>query len=455
MSVVALDIGTSRIKALLAGWDGRLRGVRSARTPTVAGADGRLAFPAEAVEAEAAALVAGIGAEHADDPVDTLVFSCLGTAMVPLDRAGRALGPALAPSDPRPAAGPPVVDRLALSAETLFDLTGQDPRLPSFLLHWLWWRETEPDLMRRLHRFRSLRGYIVEGLCHADAEDPSWASRTMLMDLATDAWSEAVLGAGGLPADALPAILPATSAWTADEAAGARFGLAPGARVVLGAMDNCCAFLGASEAGEHRLVNIAGTYEHLAGVGGLDLVRPAVRAVGGLVHRYPLDGLYLGYSRVALGPLLDAIEAAAGEPLERLMDEVAAAPTGARVGLDPGEVADALRAASPPGRVLQGVLESCAALLGRFAAAWSDGGGAIDRIVAVGGGAAWPRVLQLKAGVLGRPVCTVRLDEAAGLGALRLAAVAVAGASPEEACALFPNPVARTWAPAGPPGTPG
>jgi sugar (pentulose or hexulose) kinase len=58
------------------------------------------------------------------------------------------------------------------------------------------------------------------------------------------------------------------------------------------------------------------------------------------------------------------------------------------------------------------------------------------------------RALQLKANVLGRPVSTLETDEAAGLGALRLAAIATDGLTEAEACARFPNPVVATWAPA-------
>ena len=77
-------------------------------------------------------------------------------------------------------------------------------------------------------------------------------------------------------------------------------------------MDNCSAFLGASDPGEQRLVNIAGTYEHLAGVGGLEHHARGGRAVDGLVHRYLLAGP-LPQPTLAwpLGHLLAEVEAAA------------------------------------------------------------------------------------------------------------------------------------------------
>jgi xylulokinase len=447
MSVIALDIGTSRTKALLASWDGRIASARSAATPVIVGAGGRHEFPAGAVRATVERLVLELASARPGEPVDTIVFSSLGTAMVPLDRSGRPLGTALSPADARPGRVLGLMGRVDLAEGRLFELTGSDPRLPSFLLHWLWWRQERPEVMRGLHRFRSLRGFVVAGLSGADAEDPSWASRTMLMDLATDTWSDTILAAADLPADALPAIVPSTTAWPVSRAVARRLALSPDALVVLGAMDNCCAFLGATDPGEERLVNIAGTYEHMAGVGTLPVVRAAALAVEGLVHRYLLPGRFLSYSRVPLGLLLAEVEASSPGGLDRLLDGLSPDPLGPEVRPDLPSVRAWLQAGMPPAEVLQALMESCGTILVRYVDAWTAAGGLVDRIVAVGGGAAQAPALQLKANLLDCPVSTLASDEGAALGALRLAAMAVRGCSPAEACRLFPNPVLRTWSP--------
>ena len=446
MSVVALDIGTSRIKALLAHWDGQVEPVESAGTPTDVEAPGRLAFRADDVCDLSASLVSRLADAHPDDPVDTLVFSCLGTAMVPLDRDGQPLGPALSPEDVRPASRLDLLDELGLDGDRIFELTGQDSRVPSFLLHWLWWRGNHPAVMARLARFRSLRGFIAHELCGVDAEDPSWASRTMLMDLESDAWSTTILERAHLPAAVLPAIRPSTSMWPVGRAAGERFGLAREARVVLGGMDNCCSFLGASDPGEERLVNIAGTYEHMAGVGPLEAVQGAAQATDGLIHRYLLPGRFLSYSRVPLGHLLWQVAAAAQQELDRLLDAVTAEPIGEPIGLDADAVRDALEDGRPPASVAQRLFESVTAISRRYVEAWEGDGPPTPRIAAVGGGAR-PNLLQLKANLMGRSISTLSSDEGAALGALRLATMAVRGLSVEEACGLFPNPVRHDFDP--------
>ena len=84
---------------------------RSAPTPVETGADGRHAFPADVVRDTAESLIASLAAASPDDPVDTIVCACLGTAMVPVDRAGRPLGAALSPADARPSLVPGLRDQ--------------------------------------------------------------------------------------------------------------------------------------------------------------------------------------------------------------------------------------------------------------------------------------------------------------------------------------------------------
>ena len=168
---------------MLADWDGHVLETRSTATPRQALVPGEQAYPADVVLTEAESLVAGLAEAHPGDAIDTVVFSCLGTAMVPVDRMERPLGAALAPADLRPLSGVSLMESIDLREDALRQMTGWNPRVPSFLLHALWWQQARPEVMEQLHRFRSLRGFVLQALCGADAEDPSWASRSMLMDL--------------------------------------------------------------------------------------------------------------------------------------------------------------------------------------------------------------------------------------------------------------------------------
>jgi xylulokinase len=446
MSILALDVGSSRIKALLATLEGQLIEVRSTSTPRRSAEAGEHVYPADAVQGTIEELIAGLAAAWPRQPIRTLVFSCLGTAMVPVDREGRPLGPALAPADRRPLDGPGLAETVDMSLAELRQRTGCDPAVASSLMHFLWWWRTKPEVMAVLHRFRSLRGFAIQELCGADAEDATWASRTMLVDLETNRWSGAILAAAGLPAAVLPPIEPATTTLPVRRSAIERLGLAPGAVALLGAMDNCCSFLGAADTERSDLVNIVGTYEHMAGVASLAEVREVAGDSGAIVHTYLEPDRYIAMTRVALGELLALAAGGDLTRLDHLLEAVAATPRGDAIALTPEAVTEAICAGVPPPRVLQALLESEAAVLRRFVEAW-PGDGSRRPIAAVGGGASHPAVLQLKANLLGEPLSTLASDEGAGIGALRLAAMVTQSMSSREASRLFPNPSVRTYYP--------
>lgn len=447
MSVLALDIGSSRIKALLAAWEGRIVETSSTATPTQTIEPGEQSYDAAEVLGAIEDLVTRLASGHPADPIDTIVFSCLGTAMIPLDAEGLPLGRALAPADTRPQEQPWRLGDLALDEAQLRWRTGSDPAVASFLLHALWWQRERPDLMGRLDRFRSLRGFALAQLCGADAEDRSWASRTMLVDLEMNDWSPEIVAAAGLRPDVLPPLEAPTATYPILEAAAERLGLAHGAVAVLGAMDNCCSHFGAAGPDRSGLVNIVGTYEHLAATADLEAVRAVASAGDAIVHSYLFPGQYIAMTRVPIGELLRSAAAGHEGGLDPLLDAVSPEPQGHFIQLDAAAVTVAVRGGTPRPDIVQRLIESATSVLARFAAAWAELGRPTEPIAIVGGGAGRDAVLRLKANLLDRRLVTLGSDEGAGLGALRLAAMAVKGATPEEACQLFENPITRTIQP--------
>lgn len=444
MSLLAIDIGSSRIKALLADRSGKTIAVRSSSTPRQSAVPGEQSYPVELVYAAIESLIAGLMDAYPRDRADTVVFSCLGTAMAPLDRDGRPIGMALAPSDARPLRGPALEESVDMEPAELQARTGSDPAVASFLLHALWWQREHPGIYDGTYRFRSLRGYAIAELCGADAEDRSWVSRTMLADLETGEWSPDIIAAAGLTASVLPPIEEPTAMFEIRRSAVERLGLAPRAVAVLGGMDNGCSLLGADGPGRSGVANIVGTYEHMAAAAGLAEVRAVAARTGAVVHAYLLPGRYLAMTRVPMGALLEVI--AAGQPggLEALLADVRERPIGGTIDLDSDSVAAAIADGREPISLLQEVIEAGAAVLERFADAWDRVGLPSSPVAAVGGGAGQAVVLQLKANILGRRFVTLEHEQAAGLGALRVAAMARLGLSAKEACALFENPIART-----------
>jgi sugar (pentulose or hexulose) kinase len=446
MSIIAIDIGTSAIKGLIADWDGAVRGSASVGTPTRRPLPGSLEFPLEEVYPVCSGLIRRLGATLPGDPADTLAFSCLGTAMAPVDSAGNTLGPALSPVDPRSRslrgpAGPRGLDPAELRRRT-----GQNPELASFLGQWIWWKEERPTLMAKAKRFLSPRGFLLRRLCGVNVEDYSLASRSMLFDLEQGAWSEQVCSAVGLDLALLPELHPATASWEIDPSRVEELGLAPGCRAVLGGMDNCCAFLGSTAPDEARLVNITGTYEHLAGVTGIDESRSAAEAVGGLVFHYLFPGSFLACSRSAVGYLLNRLSAATARPLEALLSTASRCGEVEAVHLSEGALEARLSSGVSPSNVASGLLRSAGEVLRQFLVAWRDHVEDPESIVVIGGGATASEPLRCKARLLCRSLTLLEERESAALGALRLGAMAVKDLELDEACHLFGNPVRQVLA---------
>ncbi len=290
VSVLALDIGSSRIKALLADWDGRLVEVRSARTrhgsPWSPASSRTRSTPVYCDDRGSHRRADGHASRRPGGHHRVLLPGYgHGTARSRRPAAGRRLGTSRRAAGARSRAPAETVE---MPASELFRRTGSDPALASFLRHALWWWREHPEVGERVYRYRSLRGYAVQELCGADAEDRSWASRTMLVDLETDQWSEAILAAARLPADVLPPIEAPTATYAVRDSVIERLGLAPGAVAVLGAMDNGCSLFGADGPERSGIANIVGTYEHMAGAASLDEVREVAAAADAIVHAYVL-----------------------------------------------------------------------------------------------------------------------------------------------------------------------
>ena len=186
----------------------------------------------------------------------------------------------------------------------------------------------------------------------------------------------------------------------------------------------------------------------MAGAARLDQVRDVAEASDAIIHSYLLPGLFIAMTRVPMGDLLSGVRSAGDGGLGRLMDGVSATPRGTGIALERDAISAAIDSGSPRSEVLQALLESGTAMLKRFVDAWPAEDPTLP-IAAVGGGAGHPAVLQLKANLLERPMATLAADEAAGLGALRLAAMATQGLSASDAAQLFANPTEQVFDPAG------
>ncbi|MGY1693395.1 MULTISPECIES: FGGY family carbohydrate kinase [unclassified Geodermatophilus] len=425
MSAVLLgaDLGTSGLKLVALGEDGRLVAEAEAGYPVEQPHEGwaecavgtwRAAFDdalARLLPLLGGRPVAGLG----------LAGQMHGTVLV--DDGGTALAPAVLWPDRRATAevarwrGMPAADRAALANPLVPGMTGP-------VLAWL--AAHRPDLVGRAAAVvlpkDALRATLLPG-ADPRVTDRSDASATLLWDVVADGWSDAARAAAGVPASLLPVVRPSAGIAGTAVLGGAEV------PVVVGGADTPLAMLAAGSGGALQ-VNL-GT--------GAQVLRPGwtpVPADDPPVHGYADtgDGWYAMAALQNGGSAWTWVAGVLGVAPAELFDLAATARPGAGgavfrpfltgerggvagpddragwTGLSAGTTrADLARAA------VEGVLSAVAAAAGLL------GGAPRGPVVLTGGGGRVPLVRQLLADSLDRPVVYLPLRSASAVGAAVLA----------------------------------
>jgi xylulokinase len=255
--VLAYDVGTSGVKAVLVDASGRVLGSR-VRTY------GLVTPQVDHVEQDIDLMVAQLGLASRDvlDAVGALPTDVVGVALtaqmfsvVPVDQDGRPLRRMLSWLDQRAAMEAASIRGSAGEDEGygLFDavLTAKDivPRIA-------WLRSHEPDLSGRTAWYLDCKEAIVARLTGAVAIDPSGASAYRLVDPVTGTWDPDRCRMAGIPIERLPPIRGAAEVIGELSADAARLtGLRAGTPVVTGAGEVPASQLGsgATRAGDTHL----------------------------------------------------------------------------------------------------------------------------------------------------------------------------------------------------------
>jgi len=174
-----------------------------------------------------------------------------------LDSHDNVLRPAILWNDGRSAAACATFERRAPRSR---DISG-NLAMPGFTAPKLVWvAEHEPDVFTRIARVLLPKDWLRLALTGERASEPSDASGTLWLDLATRQWSAELLAASGLAPDAMPRLVEsaAISGGLAVSAAEA-IGLVSGIPVAGGGSDNACGAAGVGVVGEGDALLSLGT----------------------------------------------------------------------------------------------------------------------------------------------------------------------------------------------------
>ena len=258
-------------------------------------------------------------------------------SVVPVDRGGAALRPALLWLDRR-AEDQCAWLRERVGAAAIAGVNGG--RIDPYYLapKWLWLREHEPDVYRNTHAVLQANGYLIHKLCGAVCMDVSHGPLTLFFDSRRLCYAEELAGRMGLDLAQMPPIRPcAEVVGEVTAAAAAATGLAPGTPVIAGMCDGTAAAVEAGllrpgdaveMTGQSTVLLICSDEPYLGeeliplvhGVPGQYLVVGALVASGGSLRWFRDQ---LGEAERLAAPLLGV------DPFDLLSQEAAASPAGA------------------------------------------------------------------------------------------------------------------------------
>lgn len=447
MLLLGLDIGTTGCKAVLFRDSGELVGSARREYEILYPKPGWAEQDADRVWSLAQECITEvIHKTRAHGEVSAIGLSVQGEAVMPLNKDGQLLRPAILGMDTRTDAQNRWIEA-RFGRQELFRRTGMPIHTINTLPKLLWIKEYEPHIWREAHRFVLYEDFMIYRLTGRVGISRCLASRTQLYDLEQDEWSEEILSAIDLePGRLSPLTDSGTPIAPLRSGLAEAWGLSNRPVVVSGGHDQACGALGVGLVRPGLSMVSSGTAEVVE----VALAKPALgealaRAnISCYVH--PLPGLYLAMTLNHSGGLLlrwyrdtfclDLKKDADEQRLDAydvIFSDLPASPSPVLVlphfagsgtpwmdTTSKGAILG-LTFATTRKDVALAILEGLTYELNLNLEILREGGVTISELRAIGGGARSKRWLELKADVTGVPVVVPRITEAASWGAAMLA----------------------------------
>ncbi|HYO24785.1 MAG TPA: xylulokinase, partial [Lacipirellulaceae bacterium] len=448
---LGIDVGTSGVKCLAIGPDGRILAAASSAYPC---AHPKPLWSEQDPDDWWTGTVKVIRAVVKQAKLKGADVAAIGLSgqmhgSVFLDKAGKVVRPALLWNDQRTAAECDEIERRAGGRERLIEMVA-NPALTGFTApKILWLRNHEPRNFARTVKVLLPKDDVRRRLTGEFATDVSDASGTLLLDVVNRRWSKPLLETLDLDAGLLPTCYESEDVTgTLSPEAARLLGLSPSCKVVGGAGDCAAGAVGNgivtpgllnTSIGTSGVVFVHSDQPQFDPQGRLHTFCHAVRG------RWHMMGVILSAGG-SLQWFQDAFYSTptkngarrATIPFSKLAEEAAATPTGAEglqflpylagertPHLDPAArgALVGLTLAHTRGHVVRAIMEGVTFALRDSLALMEGLGVPVKQIRTSGGGSKNPFWRQMQADVFARPVAAMAADEGAAYGAALLATV--------------------------------
>ena len=246
-ALIGLDLGTTVCKSIVFDEQLRILAAAEQNYPLITLSDTEIEQDAELWWEVSKTVIRTSVTKAQIDPQAVLGISvsAQGIAVVPVDRQGTPLRPALSWLDIRAVRQRDQILEPCAVAE-LFRITGKRAHAAYVLPTLLCIKQHEPQLYQETYKFLMPLDFILAKLCAAYITDHTMASGTLCYDICRQCWSDRILDAVELDKDKLPQIAwSGTPVGTLHREAAEALGLNGSVIVSVGGQDQKVAALGA------------------------------------------------------------------------------------------------------------------------------------------------------------------------------------------------------------------
>lgn len=256
MNILVIDIGTSGMRGSFYTEKGERKGGKQVKYHTLACTGGGMEQPAEDWENALLQIIRSV-VEAAEEPPDAVALTAQRSAVIPVDRTGRALMNAVMWQDTR---NREICEELSAYNGLIFRRSGAKVNTVFSGGKMKWIKENKADIYKKTYKFLTVSEYLIHRMTGEYNTDYTYGSRSNLMNLRTFEWDSELLELFGIDRDMLCRLKKPgeTSGYITAEYA-ALSGLRQGTPVISAGGDQQCAMLGLGAYKEGTVSIVTGT----------------------------------------------------------------------------------------------------------------------------------------------------------------------------------------------------
>jgi sugar (pentulose or hexulose) kinase len=197
------------------------------------------------------------------EEIKTISIASAAQTIVLLDDQDQILEPTITWYDPRSKSEAELVNNI-VGREALYSITGIVSHSNHSLTKLLWIRDHFPDQYAKLKKWTCLSGFVAFKLSGIYATDVSLASRTLLLDMSTQKWSNKLIENFDLAIQTFPTIVESGTAHALlKESLAREIGLSPNTTISIAGHDHMAGSICTNLDVDKELLNSTGTTEGL------------------------------------------------------------------------------------------------------------------------------------------------------------------------------------------------